>query len=290
MRLIKSFHSLQLYHADEAVARQLVKVASGAAKEPVGAEGPIDVDDANSNESVDDEEVNFLTDTGWFQLSATDIPSIDDLAALKKTVGDTGALDPPTYWDPIVNPTVVQQHEIKHGHEYDAVVNAFKSTLANRSVKVVKVTRIQNLAMWQSYVVKRQTICYRETGHQAGDNDDEVQRKALERFERRWLWHGSNVEVLDKILQQGFNRSFCGKNATAYGKGVYFARDASYSSSTTYSVPDRSGNQYMLACRVVVGEYCRGQVSCNTSESVQASKMCLFPQPAVVFLFLSTTH
>lgn len=43
-----------------------------------------------------------------------------------------------------------------------------------------------------------------------------------------------------------------------YGKGVYFARDASYSAYTAYSTPDSQGFQYMLACRVVVGEYCRG--------------------------------
>lgn len=49
-----------------------------------------------------------------------------------------------------------------------------------------------------------------------------------------------------------------GKNQTAYGKGVYFARDASYSSSTTYSPPDHQGVQHMFVCRVVIGEYCRG--------------------------------
>mmetsp|Transcript_547 Transcript_547/g.723 ORF Transcript_547/g.723 Transcript_547/m.723 type:complete len:170 (-) Transcript_547:45-554(-) len=114
------------------------------------------------------------------------------------------------------------------------------------------------MAMWQSYVVKRQTICYREMSAKGSEMSEEVQKKALERFERAWLWHGSNVEVVDKILQQGFNRSFCGKNATMYGKGVYFARDASYSAYKKYSVPDPRGFQYMLACRVVVGEYCKG--------------------------------
>ena len=64
---------------------------------------------------------------------------------------------------------------------------------------------------------------------------------------------------MPKIIQQGFNRSFCGKNATAYGKGVYFARDASYSASTTYSRPDSIGVQRMFLCRVVVGEYCQGK-------------------------------
>ena len=64
--------------------------------------------------------------------------------------------------------------------------------------------------------------------------------------------------MVDKIIQQGFNRSFCGKNMTMYGKGVYFARDASYSSSPQYSVPNALGVQHMFLCRVVVGEYCKG--------------------------------
>ena len=51
---------------------------------------------------------------------------------------------------------------------------------------------------------------------------------------------GTNVEVVQKLMQQGFNRSFCGKNATVYGKGVYFARDAEYSAHAIYAVPGKS--------------------------------------------------
>ena len=40
--------------------------------------------------------------------------------------------------------------------------------------------------------------------------------------------------------------------------GVYFARDASYSSSTTYSKPNADGVQHMFLARVVIGEYCKG--------------------------------
>jgi RNA:NAD 2'-phosphotransferase (TPT1/KptA family) len=65
--------------------------------------------------------------------------------------------------------------------------------------------------MWQSYVVKRQTVCTRETGQSAHSGQSSVQKKALERYEKKWLFHGSNSETVDKILQQGFNRSFCGK-------------------------------------------------------------------------------
>ncbi len=42
-------------------------------------------------------------------------------------------------------------------------------------------------------------------------------------------------------MQQGFKRNFNGLHATFYGKGVYFARDASYSSHPTYAAPDSNG-------------------------------------------------
>ena len=81
---------------------------------------------------------------------------------------------------------------------------------------------------------------------------------------------------MDKILQQGFNRSFCGKNATAFGKGVYFARDASYSAHPLYAVPDSHGFQYIMACRVVVGEYCRGVQDALTPKVRDASTNILY--------------
>ena len=46
---------------------------------------------------------------------------------------------------------------------------------------------------------------------------------------------------------------------TAYGRGVYFARDASYSSSARYAAPDVNGHQHMYLARVLTGEYTTGQ-------------------------------
>jgi hypothetical protein len=254
---------LQLYHSDEVIARELARFASGGLSE----------DDAN-----------IFTDTGWFQLEATQVPSGDDLALLQNNVGDTSALDPPAKWEAVDNPSVVQLHKLsKTDDEYQAVFDSFISTLKPpgfpKKTKVVEIQRIQNLAMWQSYVVKRQTICYRETGLGAGKKsaaDQAVQLNALERFERRWLWHGTNDEGMDKIMQQGFNRSFCGKNATMYGKGVYFARDAAYSAYPTYAVPDKAGYQYMMACRVVVGEYCPGSTNALTPDVRDAKTQALY--------------
>merc|ERR1712022_11779 len=134
------------------------------------------------------------------------------------------------------------------GPEKEKVVSAFRATLPP-SVRVLEVQRVQNVSMWQSYAVKRSTVLARE---QKGKQQSHGQG----RFERVWLFHGTDEETVPKIVQQGFNRSFCGKNATMYGKGVYFARDASYSSN--YTSPDAQGVHFMFLCRVVVGEYCQG--------------------------------
>jgi len=165
----------KLHHNDEATARELVRLASKGAAD-----------------------AHIYSDTGWFTLDTTEIPTGDELALLQTKVGSAD-LDAPLYWDDIKDPTIVQLHRLKQtDKEYKSVTEAFMSTLKppkfNKKVKVVKVDRIQNLAMWQSYVVKRQTICYRETGGQDGTGSPEVMRRAIERFERKLLWHGTNVE------------------------------------------------------------------------------------------------
>jgi poly [ADP-ribose] polymerase 10/14/15 len=231
----------KLYHADEVTVRELVAMTTAC---------------SNDIENVD--EANICADTGWFPLDMTRVPTSQDLSGLQKNVGsDTSELEAPAHWDKIVDPLVAQRHKINPSDkEHQLVASAFLKTLYGKA-EIIDIERIENLAMWQSYVVKRQTICFRETG-QRGADSKLARQKAIDRFERSWLWHATNKEVVHKIIQQGFNRSFCGKNATVYGKGVYFARDAKYSSNALYSVPDKKGVQYMMACRVVVGEYCRG--------------------------------
>ena len=83
--------------------------------------------------------------------------------ALQNNVGSTDALKPPRTWVKVANPSVVQLQKLNQSDmEYDEVVEAFMTTLKppsfSKKAKVLEVNRIQNLAMWQSYVVKRQTI------------------------------------------------------------------------------------------------------------------------------------
>ncbi|KAH8072489.1 platelet-activating factor acetyltransferase [Aureococcus anophagefferens] len=159
--------------------------------------------------------------TGWFPLECTDVPSVEQLSKLQDALGGSGGLKPPDSWEEVKDPLVAQYFPLRDGEEKANVVKNFLSTLDASRFTIVAVERIQNVGAWQSFAVKRES-------------------------------------VLEKIVQQGFNRSFCGKNATFYGKGVYFARDASYSTNKTYAVPDQNGVQHMFYVRVTVGEYCKG--------------------------------
>ncbi|ELT87789.1 hypothetical protein CAPTEDRAFT_114110, partial [Capitella teleta] len=55
-----------------------------------------------------------------------------------------------------------------------------------------------------------------------------------------------------------FNRSYCGKNAIAYGAGSYFAVNASYSMRNNYSPPDPNRLRYIFQASVVTGLYAKG--------------------------------
>ena len=109
---------------------------------------------------------------------------------------------------------------------------------------------MQNIGLWQSYCVKKSQIVSRPPGPRPTNRSGSQVRN--------WLFHGCGPDVVDKILQQGFNRSFCGKNATLFGKGVYFARDTSYSTYPLYSPPDARGLQTIFAVRCVVGKWSQG--------------------------------
>jgi len=185
-------------------------------------------------------------DHGWFPIKYTEIASEKHLSKLQAQLGAgaVAALDPPPHWTKVRDALVAERIDLPDGQEKDNAVRAFKKSLS-AGVNIVGVQRIQNMAMWQSYAVKRQSMATRD-------------KKTIANAEKKWLFHGTAADTVPKIIQQGFNRGFAGKNATVFGKGVYFARDSSYSSSKTYSPPDRNGVQQMFLCRVLAGYDCMG--------------------------------
>jgi len=155
----------------------------------------------------------------------------------------------PRCWAPMPDPMQVLTVEVPDGPGRAEAMRLFRLT-APASVHVESVCYVQNLALWYSFAVKRQTMLMREKGVP----------DAAARYERR-LFHGCPADMVSKIVQQGFNRSFTGATSgrASFGKGVYFARDARTSMWPEYSPPDANGVQHVFLVRVVVGEFCKGK-------------------------------
>jgi serine/threonine protein kinase len=130
--------------------------------------------------------------------------------------------------------------------EYREVAAVFQASLSPASpAAILRVERVQNPGQWKLYQAKK---------------SDMEMRGAPGHGERR-LFHGTDEATVPKIVSTAFNRSYCGRNATAFGQGVYFARDASYSADDTYSRPNARGEKHLFLCRVLVGAYAPGNSS-----------------------------
>ena len=167
--------------------------------------------------------------------------------------------------------------------EFKNVETNFNQTMTGRYTNIVSIQRLQIPVLYQQYAVRKREIEKRNPkGHQ----------------NERWLWHGTSPDTLAKINTAcGFDRNFAGKNsklfysfymcktcfpiATVYGKGVYFARDASYSHG--YSASDANSQHHMYYAQVLTGEYTVG----NTSMLAPPAKN---PQVDANVLFDSTVN
>lgn len=187
--------------------------------------------------------------SGWFPKAVVKTAGLNVMDRIADKMGtDNLGLSAPTHW------TSQGHTRVKLARaeaEFQTVNDYFLRALYGQKphYEVVSVYRVENLPLYQSYTVKLKTM--QNSKSQRVNNNGDV--------ERRWLFHGTRKEVIDKIVQQGFNRSFAGFNAVAYGKGTYLARDSSYSCHPTYSVPDDHGIQYMFLVRAIVGDWARGR-------------------------------
>ncbi|CAH1250765.1 PARP10 [Branchiostoma lanceolatum] len=164
--------------------------------------------------------------------------------AFEKDQLEKDIIKAPDFWaTPPPGVTGAYMHQLHEtSSEYKTVERNFLSSVGSHP-QIVSICRVQNEAKYRIYMSElkeRQKTCTRSN------------------IEER-LYHGTAEEVVDNINQGGFNRSFCGKNATVYGKGVYFAKNASYSAQDVYTPPNAQGNKHIYQARVIVGEYTTGK-------------------------------
>ena len=109
--------------------------------------------------------------------------------------------------------------------------------------KVLSIDRIENRYLYNQYMLEK----------------EHFENKNINRFEiEHNLFHGTSGDCVPSITKSGFNRSYAGKNASSYGKGVYFACSASYSHNYTDIKRGKSVG-HMFLCRVLVGDYTLGK-------------------------------
>lgn len=83
-----------------------------------------------------------------------------------------------------------------------------------------------------------------------------ISRKLGRHPEVRQLFHGTNETSVKAICQQGFDWRLCGVHGTSFGKGSYFAKNASYSDG--YAGNSQQGHKLMFLAKVIVGSYVVG--------------------------------
>ncbi|GAB1599115.1 hypothetical protein Ahia01_000188700, partial [Argonauta hians] len=147
----------------------------------------------------------------------------------------------PSTWSPMKKDELLKIVEVTSGKEYDDIVKIFSQSLP--SYRVIRIERIQNITLYR--------------GYQALKEKFNLENSSISN-EVKNLWHGTADYAVHGINNNGFNRSYCGKNAVAYGQGVYFAKDIRYSAQDTYSTPDSSGIKRIYKCCVLVGQTIRG--------------------------------
>nr|XP_056703415.1 protein mono-ADP-ribosyltransferase PARP12 [Euleptes europaea] len=156
---------------------------------------------------------------------------------LKQGQGPTNI---PAHWDQSALPELGCKliTLLSSSNEFRKVQVNFERTMSKATI--IRIKRIQNLALWEVFQWQKEQM------KKANGGKD---------VDERLLFHGTARNHVDPICQQNFDWRICGVHGTAYGKGSYFARDASYSDN--YCKQDSISKTIFLA-RVLVGEFTNG--------------------------------
>lgn len=130
----------------------------------------------------------------------------------------------------------------KSAKEHNMIEKLFKFTMPQG--KITSIQRIQNPSLWKVFQWQRDQMKERNGGKPVNE---------------KYLFHGTDESLIDAICDQNFDWRMCGVHGTAYGKGSYFARDASY--SDRYARATGTLNKIMFVALVLVGEYTKGRSS-----------------------------
>ncbi|XP_029644913.1 protein mono-ADP-ribosyltransferase PARP14-like [Octopus sinensis] len=174
----------------------------------------------------------------------------------------------PVTWSLMGDKELFKTVKVTKGPEYDDIRATFRRNLP--SYRIIKIERIQNKTLYQ--------------GYQALKKKFEAENPKITN-EVDGLWHGTAEGAVEGINKSGFNRSYCGRNATVFGEGVYFAKDIQYSANDTYSTPDHHGTKRIYQCSVLVGKVMRGQHGLKVLPDSYNSAVDNIQRPSIYVIF-----
>ncbi|XP_064410020.1 protein mono-ADP-ribosyltransferase PARP10 [Latimeria chalumnae] len=128
--------------------------------------------------------------------------------------------------------------------EFREIVKDFYDTLEDQhnKIRIIKLEKLVHPLLYKQYQLKKAKM------------EKDCSTITVERT----LYHGTSEEGSKEICLHGFNRSFCGKNATLYGQGVYFAEKAVISVQDQYSPANAQGHKFVFVVKTLTGDYTKG--------------------------------
>ncbi|XP_044041793.1 protein mono-ADP-ribosyltransferase PARP11 [Siniperca chuatsi] len=106
--------------------------------------------------------------------------------------------------------------------EYQTVAGYVKEDgLLDRSI--VSISRIQNLDLWEIYCRKKKQL---------------MRIQGVKEIQERRLFHGTEIRNIDNICKYNFDLRLAGQHGHVLGKGIYFAKYATYADKYSKSSTD----------------------------------------------------
>ena len=141
---------------------------------------------------------------------------------------------------------------------YDTISKRIRESFPNSCI--VWIEENQNPTLLAAYEVRKNEIA-----------------KVTSINEVHWF-HGTREENITKIAREGFDPAY--NKISAYGKGSYFAKNASYSNS--YMVPNAQGISFMFLCDVLMGKPCQGRSNLVIETDLYHSAVDNFQSPTIL--------
>ncbi|XP_041652100.1 protein mono-ADP-ribosyltransferase PARP12-like [Cheilinus undulatus] len=163
----------------------------------------------------------------------------------------------PTHWDKTALPDLgYKLVPLSKSAEYNMIQMLFKGTMP--SSKIHSIQRIQNPSLWRVFQWQKEQMKKRNGGKAVNE---------------QYLFHGTDETLIEAICDQNFDWRMCGVHGTAYGRGSYFAKDASY--SDRYAKVNKQQKKTMFVALILVGEFTNGR-SCYVRPPLKPDNKTLY--------------